>query len=75
MIASPGAGLKCHRVPGCGQGIRSHDHVWIVGPASAGKTYLAWALAQMACWLGYSALYFRLPRFSLELAVAKGDGR
>jgi DNA replication protein DnaC len=49
--------------------------VWIVGPASAGKTYLAWALAQMACWLGYSALYFRLPRFSLELAVAKGDGR
>ena len=58
-----------------GQWIRSHDNVLIVGPTGAGKTYLACALAQMACRLGFSALYLRLPRFFRELAVAKGDGR
>jgi DNA replication protein DnaC len=58
-----------------GQWIRSHDNGLIVGPTGAGKTYLACALAQMACRLGFSALYLRLPRFFRELAVAKGDGR
>jgi DNA replication protein DnaC len=58
-----------------GQWIRSHDNVLIVGPTGAGKTYLASALAQMACRLGCSALYLRLPRFFRELAIAKGDGR
>jgi DNA replication protein DnaC len=58
-----------------GQWIRSHDNVLIVGPTGAGKTYLACALAQMACRLGFSALYLRLPRFFRELAIAKGDGR
>jgi DNA replication protein DnaC len=58
-----------------GQWIRSHDNVLIVGPTGAGKTYLACALAQMACRLGFSALYLRLPRFFRDLAVAKGDGR
>ena len=58
-----------------GQWIRSHDNVLIVGPTGAGKTYLASALAQMACRLGFSALYLRLPRFFRELAIAKGDGR
>ena len=38
-----------------GQWIRSHDNVLIVGPTGAGKTYLASALAQMACRLGCSA--------------------
>ncbi len=58
-----------------GQWVRMHDHVLIVGPTGAGKTYLACALAQMACRLGFSALYLRLPRFFRELAIAKGDGR
>lgn len=58
-----------------GQWIRSHDNVLIVGPTGVGKTYLACALAQMACRLGCSALYLRLPRFFRDLAVAKGDGR
>ena len=58
-----------------GQWIRQHDNVLIVGPTGAGKTYLACALAQMACRLGCSALYLRLPRFFRDLAIAKGDGR
>lgn len=58
-----------------GQWIRSHDNVLIVGPTGASKTYLTCALAQMACRLGFSTLYLRLPRFFRDLAVAKGDGR
>lgn len=40
----------------------------ILGPTGASKTYLA-------CALGLSALYLRLPQFFRELAIAKGDGR
>ena len=58
-----------------GQWIRRHDPVLIVGPTGAGKTYLACALAQLACRLGFSALYLRLPRFFRELTIAQGDGR
>ncbi len=58
-----------------GQWVRSHDNVLMVGPTGVGKTYLACALAQMACRLGFSALYLRLPRFFRDLAIAKGDGR
>lgn len=58
-----------------GQWIRSHDNVLIVGPTGVGKTDLACALAPMACRLGFSALYLRLPRCFRDLAVAKGDGR
>ena len=58
-----------------GQWIRTHDHVLITGPTGTGKTYLACALGHMACRLGCSALYLRLPRFFRDLAVAKGDGR
>jgi transposase len=32
-------------------------------------------LAQKACQLDYSALYFRLPRLLQQLDIAKGDGR
>jgi DNA replication protein DnaC len=58
-----------------GQWIRQHNNMLIVGPTGAGKTYPACALAQMACRLGFSALYLRLPRFFRDLSIAKGDGR
>lgn len=39
-----------------------------------GKTYLACALAHIACREGYSALYVRTPRLLSELAAARMDG-
>lgn len=58
-----------------GKWIRSHDNVLILGPTGAGKTYLACALAQMACRLGFSALYLRFPLFFRELVIGQGNGR
>lgn len=58
-----------------GQWIRTHDNVLISGPTGAGKTYLACALGQMACRLGFGAVYHRLSRFLQDLALARGDGR
>ena len=60
---------------GTGQWLREHHNVLITGPAGVGKSYLACALAQQACRLGYCARYLRLPRLLEELAVARVDGR
>ena len=58
-----------------GQWIRTHDNVLISGPTGAGKTYLACALGQMACRLGFGAAYHRLSRLLQDLALARGEGR
>ena len=55
--------------------IKEHQNLIIIGPTGVGKTYLACALAHKACREGYSALYFRLPRFLQDLTLSKGDGR
>jgi DNA replication protein DnaC len=57
-----------------GQWLREHHNVLITGPAGVGKSYLACALAQQACRLGFSARYLRLPRLLEDLAVARADG-
>lgn len=59
---------------GTGQWLREHHNVLITGPAGVGKSYLACALAQQACRLGFSARYLRLPRLLEELAIARADG-
>ena len=46
----------------------------ITGATGVGKTYLACALAQQACRLGYRALYRRAPRIFDELMLARADG-
>lgn len=46
----------------------------ITGPTGAGKTFLACALSNKACREGYRALYIRSPKFSYQMALAKGDG-
>lgn len=55
--------------------VASKQNVLITGPTGAGKTYLACALANKACRLGFSVLYFRAPILFQDLAVAKADGR
>lgn len=58
-----------------GQWLREHLNGLIVGPTGVGKTWIACALAQHACRLGYTARYVRLPRLLPELALARADGR
>jgi DNA replication protein DnaC len=57
-----------------GQWIAGHQHILITGPTGVGKTYLACALAQLACRQGYRVLYRRLPRLFDELMLARADG-
>jgi DNA replication protein DnaC len=54
-----------------GQWIRDHRNVLITGKTGVGKTYLACALAQKACRLNHTVVYFRAPRFFQELTVAR----
>ncbi len=39
-----------------------------------GKTYVASALADSACRMGYRSLFFRVPRLLEELALARASG-
>ncbi len=57
-----------------GSWIEGHHNVVITGATGVGKTYLACALAQQACRLGYRVLYRRAPRLFDELALARADG-
>ena len=41
--------------------IRNAQNVILAGPTGVGKTYLACALANKACRMGYSAFYIRIP--------------
>jgi DNA replication protein DnaC len=46
----------------------------ITGPAGAGKTYLACALAQRACRDGFRTIYYQAQKLFRELATARCDG-
>lgn len=48
--------------------------VVVTGATGTGKTFIACALAQLACRRGYRALYRRVPRLLSELALARADG-
>ena len=43
-------------------------------PSGVGKTYLACALANRVCRMGFSAFYIRMPKLFQELATARADG-
>jgi DNA replication protein DnaC len=54
--------------------IDEHHNIVIEGATGTGKTYVACALAQMACRRGYRVLYRRAPRLLDELRLARAAG-
>jgi len=54
--------------------LRQAHNVIITGRTGVGKTYLACALANRACRMGFSAFYIRIPKLFQDLAMAKADG-
>lgn len=56
------------------QWLLTGQNVLISGPTGVGKTYIACALANMACRQGFSARYYRLSRLLMELNSCRADG-
>jgi DNA replication protein DnaC len=54
--------------------VREHQHLFPIGPAGIGKTWLARALAPKTCRDGYTALFLKAAELFRDLAVARADG-
>lgn len=54
--------------------IRHHHNLLITGPTGCGKTYLACAISNQACRLGFKVRYLLLTRFLEEMAISHADG-
>ncbi|WP_338927602.1 ATP-binding protein [Mycetohabitans endofungorum] len=57
-----------------GEWVSAGHCILITGPTGVGKSWLACALAQYACWRGHCALYQRVPRLPEELRIRHGSG-
>ena len=54
--------------------IERAENLFITGATGCGKSYIACALGNQACLMGYRTLYFNMNRFYEQIAVAKVDG-
>lgn len=50
------------------------ENLFITGSTGCGKSFLACAVGNQACLMGYRTLYFNMNRFCEQLAIAKVDG-
>lgn len=57
-----------------GHWLQHGQSVLTTGATGTGKTYIACALGNAACRLGFSVLYYRTGRLLDSLAMARGDG-
>ena len=56
------------------QWVKSKHNIAVIGKTGVGKTYVATALADSACRMGYRSIFFRVPRLLEELALARASG-
>lgn len=54
--------------------IDKRENVLITGSTGIGKSYLASALGQQACTMGYRVMYMSAPKLFAKLKMAKADG-
>ena len=54
--------------------VKHHQNILITGATGCGKTYLACAISNQACRLGYKARYLLLTRFLDEMSMSHADG-
>ena len=54
--------------------IKNKENVMITGSTGIGKSYLASAIGQQACTMGYKVLYYNTTKLFAKLKMAKADG-
>ena len=54
--------------------IKNKENVMITGSTGIGKSYIASAIGQQACTLGYRVMYFNTTKLFAKLKMAKADG-
>ena len=62
-----------HRFAEC-DFIRRKENLLVTGPTGTGKSFIASALGQQACLLGYKVLYMHASKLFAHLKMAKADG-
>ncbi|NBW58859.1 AAA family ATPase [bacterium] len=54
--------------------LKKKENIILTGPSGVGKSYLAQALGNQACLLGYKALYTNTARLLSKMKLSKVDG-
>lgn len=69
-----GIAVEKLRLLASGTWLINHKNILFIGPSGIGKTYLACALAKLACQKAYPTKYFRLSKLLEMMRIAKADG-